>query len=101
MPRPRGTRQDDLRQTHPSPWRIVMSDRKFRFGVVAGQAESSAQWTELARRAENMGYATLLSPDTFNVLSPFASLAAAAAVTTELRLGTFVLATPLRTAGSI
>jgi probable F420-dependent oxidoreductase len=78
-----------------------MTDRKFRFGVVGGQLRDVAQWTAFARRVEDAGFATMLVPDTFNVSSPFVALASAATVTTQLRLGTFVLATPLRTPGSI
>ena len=78
-----------------------MVERAFRFGVVTGQLESSAQWTGLVRRVEDAGFDTLLVPDTVNVAAPFAVLAAAAAVTTNLRLGTFVLAAPLRPAKAI
>ena len=41
------------------------------------------------------GYSTLLMPDGLQLLSPFPALATAAA-TAELRVGTFVLAAPLR-----
>lgn len=68
-----------------------MTNRAFRFGVVAGFAPTAEAWTGLARRAEDLGYATLLQPDTLGTLSPFSALAAAAAVTSRLRLGTFVL----------
>lgn len=78
-----------------------MVERAFRFGVVAGQVESRAQWTEFAKRVEDSGFSTLLMPDTVNVAAPFSALAAAAAVTTSLWLGTFVLAAPLRAAKSI
>ncbi len=78
-----------------------MVERAFRFGVVAGQVESAAQWTGLARRVEDAGFHTLLVPDTVNVAAPFSALASAAAVTTDLRLGTFVLAAPLRPAKAI
>ncbi|HEX5401339.1 MAG TPA: TIGR03621 family F420-dependent LLM class oxidoreductase [Pseudonocardiaceae bacterium] len=78
-----------------------MSDRRFRFGVVGGLQDDLAGWTRVAKWAEDAGYDILLSPDTPNVGSPFVSLAAAAAVTTRLRLGTFVLATPTRTPGMI
>jgi probable F420-dependent oxidoreductase len=78
-----------------------MSDRKFRFGVVAGLAEGLDGWTRTARWVEDAGYDVLLSPDTPNVCAPFVALTAAAAVTTRLRVGTFVLAVPLRVAGSI
>lgn len=78
-----------------------MSDRRFRFGVVAGFPGSVTDWTTQATWVQDAGYDVLLSPDTPNVCSPWAALAAAAAVTTTLRLGTFVLATPTRTPGLI
>ena len=73
-----------------------MSPRPFRFGVVAALAPNADAWAGLARRVEDLGYQTLLTPDTLWTLSPFTALAAAAAATRELRLGTFVLNTPLR-----
>lgn len=75
-----------------------MAKKPFRFGVVAGATEGGAKWLATARRAEELGYSTLLSPDNLNMPSPTAALAAAAAATTELRVGSFVLASPLRTA---
>ncbi|TDC08961.1 LLM class flavin-dependent oxidoreductase [Nonomuraea longispora] len=74
-----------------------MTDLPFRFGVVAGQAPDAASWTGLARRAESMGYATLLVPDTIATLSPFVAAAVAATVTTTLRVGTYVVCAPYRT----
>src|SRR5579862_2720042 len=35
----------------------------FRFSVQAFEAQSGAQWTELARRAEDLGYSTLFTTD--------------------------------------
>lgn len=78
-----------------------MSDRKFRFGLVDGMSTTLAEWAAEARWAEDAGYDVLLSPDTPNVCAPFQALAAAAAVTTRLRLGTYVLATPTRQPGLI
>jgi probable F420-dependent oxidoreductase len=78
-----------------------MSDRKFRFGMVAGLSQDLDQWTAQAKWAEDAGYDVLLSPDAVGVAAPFVALGAAAAVTTTLRLGTFVLAVPLRTTGGI
>ena len=66
-------------------------DRIFRFGAVAGLAPGIEEWTGLARRAEDLGYSTLLVPDTTRTLSPFAAIAAAAQATSSLRFGTFVL----------
>lgn len=71
--------------------------RTFRFGVVASPDGGPEAWIATARRAEELGYATLLMPDVLQLLSPFPSLAVAASVTRTLRVGTFVLAGPMRT----
>ncbi|HEX2808481.1 MAG TPA: LLM class flavin-dependent oxidoreductase [Kineosporiaceae bacterium] len=72
-----------------------MKDRPFRFGVVA-TPEGADQWRSTAQRVAELGYSTLLMPDGMQLLSPFPSLAAAAASTPGLRVGTFVIAAPLR-----
>lgn len=73
------------------------SHRLFRFGVVAGQARSGDEWANIARRAETLGYSTFLIPDTLGpTLAPLPALAAAAAATQRIRLGTFVLANDMR-----
>ena len=70
---------------------------RFRFGIVAAQASSGAQWKEMATRAEAAGYSSLLLPDTSGpVLSPFSALATAAAVTKDLKVGNWVLAADFR-----
>ncbi len=69
----------------------------FRFGVVAAPDGGPDRWIATARRVEELGYSTLLMPDGLQLLSPFPSLAVAATATTTLRVGTFVLAGPLRT----
>jgi probable F420-dependent oxidoreductase len=74
---------------------FTMSDRKFRFGVVATPQQGGSPWRSTARRVAELGYDTLLMPDGLQLLSPFPSLAVAATVT-DLRVGTFVLAAPLR-----
>ena len=71
-----------------------MSDRLFRFGVVASPRDGD-QWRTTAQRVSDLGYSTLLMPDGLQLLAPAPALAMAAAVTT-LRVGTFVLASPLR-----
>ncbi len=69
----------------------------FRFGVVTAQAGSGDEWVARARRAEALGFSTLLIPDTVGAtLSPMPALATAAAVTTRLRVGTYVLANDFR-----
>jgi len=73
-----------------------MTERSFRFGLVAGQARDIPSFTGLARRAEQLGYDTVVTPDPLGDLDPLTALAALAAATTTLRFGTFVLAEPLR-----
>ncbi|HYY89189.1 MAG TPA: TIGR03621 family F420-dependent LLM class oxidoreductase [Chloroflexota bacterium] len=71
--------------------------RPFRFGVVAAFARDTQEWIAKARRAEVLGYATLLVPDGLrHTLAPLPALAVAAAATSSLRLGTYVLANDLR-----
>jgi len=71
--------------------------RPFRFGVVAASAQSGKQWAELARTVEAAGYDILLTPDNLSFgLSPLPALAAAAAATVRLRVGTYVLANDYR-----
>ncbi|WP_194908719.1 TIGR03621 family F420-dependent LLM class oxidoreductase [Catenulispora rubra] len=71
-----------------------MHPRTFRFAVVAALAPTAKAWQALARRAEELGYDTLLAPDTMTTLEPFTALAAAATATERLRVGTFVLPAP-------
>ncbi len=71
--------------------------RPFRFGVIAERCHAADRWVAAARRAEALGYDTWLvrdhfTPDFFgDQLAPVAALAAAAAATTRLRVGTLVL----------
>lgn len=75
----------------------MTTQRPFRFGVLASKARSSAEWTDTAKQAEDLGYSTLVMPDHFgDQLSPVPALAAAAAVTTTLRLGSLVFANDFR-----
>jgi probable F420-dependent oxidoreductase len=74
-----------------------MPTRKFRFGVVAGQETSGAAWLDKARRIESLGFTSLVIPDTLPYsFAPFVALSAAAAVTTTLRVGTYVVANDYR-----
>ena len=71
--------------------------RPFRFGVLASKARSSSEWTETAKKAEALGYSTLVMPDHFgDQLSPIAALSTAAAVTDTLRVGSLVFANDFR-----
>jgi alkanesulfonate monooxygenase SsuD/methylene tetrahydromethanopterin reductase-like flavin-dependent oxidoreductase (luciferase family) len=78
-----------------------MSEREFRFGVVAGPAPSGAAWAGTARQAERLGFDILLVPDTRHTLAPFAALATAAAVTERIKIGTYVLSAPNRSPGLV
>jgi probable F420-dependent oxidoreductase len=66
--------------------------RPFRFGIQLSNARSAAEWGELARKAEDLGYSTLFVPDHFDdQLAPLPALVAAANATDGLRIGPLVL----------
>jgi probable F420-dependent oxidoreductase len=66
--------------------------RPFRFGVNLRAADSRAGWAEKARKVEALGFSTLLVPDHLaELFPPLPSLVAAAAATSTVRIGTFVL----------
>ena len=68
--------------THPRP---------FRFGIQLAAAASGADWADQARQAEDLGYDTVFMPDHFgDQLAPVPALMAAAAATTELKVGALV-----------
>jgi probable F420-dependent oxidoreductase len=80
-----------MEQPHP------LNAKAFRFGVVAAGARSADEWLAKVRRVESLGYSSLVIPDNLRyTLAPLPALAAAAAATTSLRLGTYVLANDLR-----
>src|SRR6266567_529357 len=71
--------------------------RPFRFGVVIANALSRTAFVTLARRAEELGYTTLLMPDrTITGLAPLTALAIAAEATTSLRVGSYVFCNDYR-----
>jgi len=82
--------------THP------LTNRRFRFGVLAEHSITPDALLDTARRAEAAGFSTLLVRDHFieepfgHQLAPFTALASVAAVTSTLRVGTFVLANDYR-----
>jgi probable F420-dependent oxidoreductase len=56
-----------------------------------GRPDDATAWLDLARRAEEIGFESLYLPDhPGSCASPFVALAAAAAVTSRLRLGSYV-----------
>src|SRR6476659_1995546 len=77
------------------------SSRPFRFSVQAFETSSGKEWTELARRAEDLGYSTLFTTDHYFGpgqisessghrpvdVAPVAASMAAAAATSRLRVG--------------
>ena len=71
---------------------------RIRFGLVWNGAGSPV---EVARRAEDTGYATLLFPDHTGMVAPLPAMAAAAAVTSTLRLGTQVINPAFRPLGAL
>lgn len=73
----------------------MTTSKSFRFALQS-VPEDGSQWLAVARRAEELGYSTLLMPDGPRLPSPLPSLALAAGATTSLRVGTFVLASVLR-----
>ena len=64
-----------------------MTARAFRFAA-RGTPQDGTQWLATARRAEELGYATLLMPDGLQLLSPLPALALAAGATTTRAVAT-------------
>lgn len=77
----------------------VGTARPFRFGVVATPRRGGRAWREDVARFAGLGYGSVLMPEVASLLSPIPALATAAAVA-DVRVGTFVTASPLRSAGS-
>ena len=71
--------------------------RPFRFGVQAPLRSDLPTWREQVRRLADLGFSTLLMPD-FPQLqpAPAPTLALAASVADNMRVGTWVYALPLR-----
>jgi probable F420-dependent oxidoreductase len=73
-----------------------------RFGIVSESVLQGRAWLDYARQIEDAGIGVLLIRDHFSAgafgqqLAPFTALAAAAAVTTRLRVGTLVLSNDFR-----
>jgi probable F420-dependent oxidoreductase len=65
--------------------------KDFRFGLSLFDASSQAAVHDAARLAEKLGYDVLHVPDHLGAPAPFPVLMSAAAATSTLRLGTFVL----------
>ena len=80
--------------------RTTSATRPFRFGVTVPLTTDLPTWRDRVRRFADSGYSTLLMPD-FPQLQPAPgpTLALVAALT-DLRVGTWVYASPLRPAWS-
>jgi probable F420-dependent oxidoreductase len=66
--------------------------RSFRFGLQVAQAPSRRAWQDEAKRAEDLGFDTVVVADHVEEsLSPMTALATMAEATSRLRVGTFVL----------
>jgi alkanesulfonate monooxygenase SsuD/methylene tetrahydromethanopterin reductase-like flavin-dependent oxidoreductase (luciferase family) len=72
--------------------------RPFRFGVVAPVMTDLPTWRDQVRRVADSGYSTLLMPDVPQWQPAPAPTLAFAAAQTDLRVGTWVYASPLRPA---
>lgn len=68
----------------------------FRFGVVAPFVDGPAKWRDEVRRIADLGYSTLLMPDVPGWQPAPGPALAVAATVTDLRVGTWVYASPLR-----
>src|SRR4051812_48047753 len=70
----------------------MTAKRPFRFGACPGYAASREDWVLKARKAEELGYSTLLFPDHFvNPMATIPALSIAAEATRTLRVGSYVL----------
>ena len=72
-------------------------NRPMRFGVITSHAPDGPSWRARARRAEELGYSTLLMPDHFQEQwAPLVALTVAAEATEHLNVGTLVFANDYR-----
>lgn len=68
-----------------------MAQRAFRFGLQLATSPSATDWAEQAKKAEDLGFSSLLMPDHFgDQLAPIPALMAAAGATTQLKVGALV-----------
>lgn len=76
--------------------------RPFRFGVVTPIEGTVQEWRDQVRRIADNGYSTVLMPDVQQWQpAPGPTLAMAATLAPELRVGTWVYASPLRAPSSV
>jgi len=71
--------------------------RAFRFGILTGGAASRKAWIDKVKKAEDLGYSTLLIDDhLYNTFAPLTALVSAADATTSLRVGSLVFGNDFR-----
>ena len=75
--------------------------RRFRFGVVAPLRTDLPAWRDQVRRIADNGFSTLLMPDVQQWQPAPGPTLAVAATLADLRVGTWVYASPLRTPWSL
>jgi probable F420-dependent oxidoreductase len=74
-----------------------MTTHPFRFGTKATRATSAREWQELAKTAEDLGYASFQIDDHFgNQLAPVPAIMAAAAATSSILVGPHVAGVDFR-----
>ena len=81
--------------------RTSHESRPLRFGVVAPILTELPAWRDQVRRIADSGYSTLLMPDVQQWQPAPGPTLAVAATLADLRVGTWVYASPLRTARSL
>jgi alkanesulfonate monooxygenase SsuD/methylene tetrahydromethanopterin reductase-like flavin-dependent oxidoreductase (luciferase family) len=76
---------------------MTATSRPFRFGVLNRSAPSRAEWHDLARKAQDLGYTSFLVSDHFlGQFSMGAALVSAAEAAPSLRVGSLVYDTDFR-----
>lgn len=75
----------------------MTTPRPFRFGVFCGGRQSREELVSLARKAEDLGYSTLVLADhLLTAMAPIAAMAVAAEATSTLRIGCHVFGNDFR-----
>jgi alkanesulfonate monooxygenase SsuD/methylene tetrahydromethanopterin reductase-like flavin-dependent oxidoreductase (luciferase family) len=75
--------------------------RRFRFGVVAPLRTELPAWRDQVRRIADSGFSTLLMPDVQQWQPAPGPTLAVAATLADIRVGTWMYASPLRTSWSV
>ena len=88
---------DSLRAVPATCPSVRAMTRSFRFSVQASAPRPAAEWRELGRRAEDLGYSALSVRDHLDAdMAPLVALAGTAEATRDLRLTTLMLGNDFR-----